>query len=77
MLLPTELPSPFSDARHAIVDRVTADEYGVDLYYELDLGDAGFAASFDATNKPRYSPRGLRNVHEVKLASGINGFSGQ
>ena len=73
VLLPTELPSPFSDAKHAIVDKATADEYEVGLYYELDLGDAGFAASFNATKNPRYSPRELRNVHEVKLARGGNG----
>ena len=46
----------------------------VSLYYELDVGDAGFAASFDGTNKPNYSPRELGNVREVQLASGITGF---
>ena len=74
VLLPTELPKPFSDAKHASVDKATADQYGVSLYYELDAGDAGFAAAFEATNDPRYSPRELGNVREVKLATGINGF---
>lgn len=74
VLLPTELPRPFSDAKHASVDRATADEYVVSLYYELDSGEAGFAALFEATNNPRYSPRELGDVRRVKLAGGITGF---
>ncbi len=74
VLLPTELPRPFSNAKHASVDKATTDEYAVSLYYELDAGDAGFAASFGATNNPTYSPRELENVRQVKLASGITGF---
>jgi|SRR5271166_3782323 len=74
VLLPTELPRPFSDAKHASVDKATADEYAVSLYYELDIGDAGFAASFQAIDNPHYSPRELGNVREVKLAGDITGF---
>ena len=57
VLLPTELPEPFSDAKHAVVGKVTADQYGIALYYELGVGDAGFAASFSAKNNASYSPR--------------------
>ncbi|MFZ0321109.1 MAG: hypothetical protein WAL56_18420 [Candidatus Sulfotelmatobacter sp.] len=74
VLLPTELPRPFSDAKHASVGKATADGYAVSLYYDLGTGDAGFAASFEAANNPRYSPRELGNVREVKLASGVIGF---
>ena len=74
VLLPTELPKPFSNAEHAMVGGVKADEYGVTLYYELGVGDAGFAASFSAKNKASYSPRELQNVRKVKLAGGIVGF---
>jgi hypothetical protein len=74
VLLPTELPRPFSDGKHANVDKATADEYAVSLHYELDAGNAGFAASFGATNNPRYSLKELANVREVKLAAGITGF---
>ena len=74
VLLPTELPRPFSDAKHAMVQKVSAYEYAVDLYYELGVGDAGFAASFAATNHPQYSPREIPNVREVKLAGDIVGF---
>ncbi len=74
VLLPAELPSPFSDAKHATVDKATADEYAVSLYYKLDVGNAGFAASFGASNNPGYSPRELPNVREVRLANGISGF---
>lgn len=74
VLLPTELPRPFSDAKHASVDKATADEYSVSLYYELDIGNAGFAASFGATNNPGYSPRQLGNVRQMKLAGDMTGF---
>src|SRR5271169_3163 len=74
VLLPTELPKPFSDAKHAVVGKVSADGYAVALYYELDAGDAGFAASFAATKNAGYSPRELQNVQEVKLAGGVVGF---
>jgi len=57
-----------------MVEKVSADEYEVALYYELDVGNAGFAASFAATNNARYSPRELPNVREVKLAGDIVGF---
>lgn len=58
VLLPTELPSPFGDAKHATVMKAAPDEYGVSLYYELDVGDAGFAAFFAGKNNSPYSPGG-------------------
>lgn len=74
VLLPTELPKPFNNAKHATVGKAAADGYAVSLYYELGAGNAGFAASFGATNNPGYSPRELGNVRQVKLAGGITGF---
>lgn len=74
VLLPSKLPKPFNDAKHASVDEATADEYAIDLYYELNAGNAGFAALFGATKNPDYSPQELVNVREVKLAGGITGF---
>jgi len=74
VLLPTELPTPFSDAKDAIVDKATAEEYAVSLYYKVDVGNAGFAAGFTAKNDPNYSPRDLPNVRAVKLAAGMVGF---
>jgi len=74
VLLPTELPRPLSDAKHAVVEKITADEYAVALYYELGAGHAGFAASFSSKKNDRYSPRELPNVRKVKLAGGIIGF---
>ena len=52
VLLPTELPRPFSDAKHANVDKAKADEYAISLYYELEAGNAGFAPSFEAMTIP-------------------------
>jgi hypothetical protein len=40
VLLPTELPRPFCNAKHASVDKATANEYMVSLYYDLGIGDA-------------------------------------
>jgi hypothetical protein len=74
VLLPTELPRPFIDAKHAMVQKATSDEYGVSLYYDLDMGDAGFAAFFAARNNSFYSPRALPEVRQVKLTRGIVGF---
>jgi hypothetical protein len=74
VLLPTELPRPVDNAKHAVVEKTTTDEYGVALYYELEAGDAGFAAFFGARNESPYSPRELGNVREVKLTRGIVGF---
>lgn len=74
VLLPTELPKPFQKAIHALVEKVAANEYAISLYYELGIGNAGFAASFAADASPRYDPHGLPGIHEVKLADGIRGF---
>jgi len=73
VLLPSELPDPIGKAKHAIVG-ASADGYGITLYYELDIGDAGFAASCSAQSKPGYHPWELGNVREVKLPHGIRGF---
>jgi hypothetical protein len=74
VLLPTELPRPFSDAKNAVLEKIAADEYALALYYEAGAGDAGFAASFSAKNSAPYSPRELPNVREVKLVGDIVGF---
>jgi hypothetical protein len=74
VLLPSELPSPFSAAKHAIVNKAAADEYAVSLYSELGIGDAGFVASFTASDNPGYCPEELANVREVKLANEVTGF---
>lgn len=74
VLLPTDLPRPFSDAERAVAEKVKEDEYTVVLYFKLQEGDAGFAASFGAKKNVRYSPRDLPNVQEVKLAGGVTGF---
>jgi hypothetical protein len=74
VLLPTKLPRPFSDAKNAVVQKITADEYALALYYEMGAGDAGFAAFFAAKNNASYSPRELPDVREVKLVGDIVGF---
>lgn len=71
VLLPSE---PIGKAKHAVVEKATANEYAISLYYELGVGQAGFAASLRAQANPKYHPQDLSNVSEVKLAGGIRGF---
>ena len=74
VLLPSELPKPIGRAKHAIIQKVAANEYAISLYFELGIGDAGFAAYFSGEATPKYSPRELGNISEVKLAKGIRGY---
>jgi hypothetical protein len=74
VLLPSKLPMPIGNAKHALVEKAAANEYAVSLYYDLGIGDAGFAALFAAQATPTYNPRELKGIHEVKLARGIRGF---
>lgn len=74
VLLPSELPQPIEKAKNALVEKASANEYTISLYYELGVGDAAFAASFSAQTTPNYNPRDLKGIHEVKLVRGIRGF---
>jgi hypothetical protein len=74
VLLPSELPQPFAKAKHAIVETASEDEYVISLYYELGVGDSGFAASFTANARPKYGPKDIGNVREVKLSRGLVGY---
>jgi hypothetical protein len=74
LLLPSELPKPIGGAKHALIAKVAANEYAISLYFELGIGDAGFAAYFSGDAAPGYSPRELGNISEVKLANGIRGY---
>lgn len=74
ILLPSALPDPISKAKHSIVQSVSEDSYAISLYYELGIGDAGFAAYFSGAASPGYSAQELGNVAEVKLARGLRGF---
>ncbi|HEX7362170.1 MAG TPA: hypothetical protein VF283_16900 [Bryobacteraceae bacterium] len=48
ILLPRELPGPIGRAKFAHIDKAEATEYAISLYFELGIGDAGFAAFFAA-----------------------------
>lgn len=74
VLLPTELPKPFNEAKSAEAEDANTDEYAISLFYESGIGYAGFAGSFSAKNKPDFNPKELPNVHETKLAHGTSGF---
>lgn len=74
VLLPSELPEPATKAKHAVVEKAAADEYAISLYYDVDSGDAGFAASFAAQTNPKYHPQHLGSVRRVELSRGIRGF---
>ena len=74
VLLPSELPNPFAGAKHGIVESASENEYGISLYYELGVGDSGFAASFGADAHPDYGPEDMPNVRKVKLSHGLVGY---
>lgn len=74
LLLPSKLPKPIGKAKHALIEKVAANEYAISLYFELGNGNAGFAAFFSGEAAPKYSPRELGNLSEVKLANGIRGY---
>lgn len=73
ILLPSELPDPIRKAKFALVEKAATSGYTISLYYELGIGDAGFAAFFSAQTKPAYNPEGLR-TQKVKLSDGIQAF---
>jgi len=72
VLLPSELPKPIADAEHAVVQNTSAGAYSIGLFYELEIGNAGFAANFSGESKPRYSASELGR--EIKLARGKRGY---
>ena len=74
ILLPSTLPDPIGKAKDTVVEGVTEDSYAISLYYELGIGDAGFAANFTAQAKPHYAPEDLGNVQRTALAQGLIGF---
>lgn len=74
VLLPTELPKPIAEAKHSLVDKADAKSYAISLYYELGIGNAGFAATFASEADPSYHPQDFANVSEVKLSRDIRGY---
>jgi uncharacterized protein YecT (DUF1311 family) len=74
ILLPSALPEPIGKAKHTVVESVAEDGYVIALYYELGIGNAGFAATFTGQAKPKYTPEDLPNVERTPLAQGLIGF---
>jgi uncharacterized protein YecT (DUF1311 family) len=73
VLLPSAMAAPIGKAEYAVVEKANKNEYAISLYYELGVGDSGFAAFFAAEATPNYNPRDL-NVQETTLAHGIVGL---
>jgi hypothetical protein len=74
ILLPSELPKSFANAKHAVVNEASPKKYSISLYFELDIGDAGFAAMFSGEGNPGYHAWELPNTSEVKLAHSVRGY---
>jgi hypothetical protein len=74
VFLPSDLPQPIGKAKYGVAGDLQADKYEISLYYELEIGDAGFAANFTGQADAKYRPEELPNVKEVKLARGTKGF---
>jgi hypothetical protein len=71
ILLPSEVPL---GANHVQLEKATLREYAISLYYELGVGDAGFAASFSGQDMPAYNPAEVPNMRTVELARGTRGY---
>jgi hypothetical protein len=74
ILLPDELPNDLAKAKYATVEEASSNKYAVSTYYELGIGDAGFAAYFAAEFHADFQPKDLPNVSEVKLSHGLVGY---
>jgi len=74
VFLPSDLPQPIGKAQYSVAGDLQADKYEISLYYELGIGDAGFAAFFTGQADAKYRPEELPNIKEVKLARGTKGF---
>lgn len=74
VLLPSDLPQPLGKAKYSVIQAVRADDYEISLYYELGIGDAGFAAFFSGQAHANYRPEELGDIQEVKLARETRGF---
>ena len=74
VLLPSNLPPIIAKARNAVLDKASANEYAISLWYEQGVGDAGFAALLSARNAPGYAPDELTNVQPLRLAHRLRGF---
>lgn len=74
VLLPSKLPQSLTEVKYAVVAKVSEDGYAMSLYYKLNIGDAGFAASFGAEAHPNYGPKDIPNVSQVKLSHGVIGY---
>lgn len=74
VLLPSELSQPVAEAKNAVVEKASEGEYAISLYYELGIGDAGFAALFAAQADPSYEPQELPSVHKIELSKGMIGY---
>ncbi len=72
--LPSELPQPFAEAKDAVIQSDSEDEYAISLYYEASGGGILFAASFSANGRPDYGPKNIPNVRKVKLTHGLVGL---
>lgn len=74
VLLPSALPDPIGKAKHTVVQTATENSYAISLYYELGMGDAGFAAYFAGQAEPNYAPEDLPNVERIPLTRRLIGF---
>jgi len=74
VILPSALPQPISGAKYATLQSASNTEYAISLYYELGIGDAGFAAFFAANGRPDYWPKDIPKVRKVKLSQDLVGY---
>lgn len=74
ILLPSNLPPIIRKAKNAALDKASANEYAISIWFEQGVGDAGLAASFSARSEASYAPDELSNVQPLRLAHRLRGF---
>ena len=57
-----------------MIEKASDKEYAIILFYKLGIGDAGFAAFFQAQRDPDEDLQALPNVRKVELSHGLRGY---
>jgi hypothetical protein len=57
-----------------VIEKASDKEYAIILFYKVGIGDAGFAAFFQAQRDPDEDLQAPPNVREVELSHGLRGF---
>ncbi len=75
VLLPSELSQPVAGAKYAVVEKASEGEYAISLYYEMGIGNAGFAALFAAQADPATSLKNCPMFEKLNCLRDLSAIS--